>query len=385
MISKQVKRLSGSPIVQIFSLAVQREREGHPVIHLEIGQPDFPPFKPILDATIKAVQEKKTAYTPSRGIPELRQVVSQAYQEDHGLDTDPNTEVIITTGAKQGVLGSFFAVLDDGDQIIIPEPYWVAYPDIARLAGAEFIPLPMKPDFTLNQEAILSSMNSKIKAIVINTPNNPSGHILSRDEIKFLKDLVNDHNIFIISDEIYSDYGYIDDPVRTLLTEFEDWRQNIIVINGFAKTFAMTGYRLGWTVSQADIASGILKVIEATTTCPNSLSQWGGIAALENRTDARKFINQTFPERRRIILEEIQKTDGFSLESIDGAFYGFIKYTFTDKPSQEVAKEILLNTNVCVVPGTAFGDSAEGYLRITFCRSIEEIKEAFQRIREYIG
>ncbi|MHA2247328.1 MAG: pyridoxal phosphate-dependent aminotransferase [Candidatus Hodarchaeales archaeon] len=386
MISEQVKTLKGSPTMFFLSMAKQREKEGHNIIHLSIGQPDFQPLQPILDTTIQAINEGKTSYTVSSGIPELRQAISQLYLEDFGLSVNPDDEIKVTTGGKLAVLAAFCTVLNRGDNIIIPEPYWVSYPDMAQIAGAKFIPVQMTSNFSLNQDELLSYVSDKkTRAILINSPNNPSSHVLSSREISFLKDLVDDYNINIISDEIYSDYIFIDTPTRTLLTEFDDWRQNLVVINGFAKTYSMTGYRLGWTVSNPEIAQGILKIIQVSTTCPANFCQWAGVTALKKRSQARELINKLFPERRRVLMEEVNKTDGLSLESIDGAFYGFVKYSFTDKPSEVVAKEILMNANVSVIPGSAFGKSAEGYLRLAFSRSISEIKEAFKRIRKYLN
>ncbi|MFX0210659.1 MAG: aminotransferase class I/II-fold pyridoxal phosphate-dependent enzyme, partial [Candidatus Hodarchaeota archaeon] len=298
MISDQVGILKGSPTMQFLSMAKKREREGHHIIHLSIGQPDFQPLSSIIETTKSAIDEGKTSYTISSGIPELRQSIGQLYQEDFGLSIDPNEEVKITSGGKQGVFASFYSILNRGDHIIIPEPFWVSYPDMAQLAGATAVKIPMTEDFSLNEEEILNKISKETTAILINSPNNPSSHVLSSKEIKFLKDLVEDKDIYIVSDEIYSDYVYIDNPVRTLLTVFDDWQQNIIVINGFAKTYSMTGYRLGWTISNAKIAEGILKIIQATTTCPTNFCQWGAVTALKERAKARELINKLFPERR---------------------------------------------------------------------------------------
>ncbi|MHA2306255.1 MAG: aminotransferase class I/II-fold pyridoxal phosphate-dependent enzyme [Candidatus Hodarchaeales archaeon] len=385
MPSSQINDLEGSATAEFFSLAKKREAEGHDIIHLEIGQPDFQPLKSIINETIDAIQEGKTTYTLSSGIPELRESISQVYYKDYEIEIDPQKEIRITSGAKLGILATFYSVMNRGEALIVPEPAWVSYRDMATLAGAKYIPIPMKDDFSLNQEVILSCMSKDpVTAIIVNSPNNPSGHILSVNEINFLKDLVEDHNINIISDEIYNEYSYINHSTNTLLTELLNWQDNLIVINGFAKTYSMTGYRLGWTISEASIANGVLKFIQASTSCPTNFCQWAGVKALKDRQEARRIIKEVFPERRKIVLNEIKNTPGITVGSIDGAFYAFIKYSFTNKPSEEVAKDILLNANVCVIPGTAFGYSAEGYLRITFSRSIEEIKEAFNRIRRYV-
>ncbi len=385
MISRQISELQGSSTAKFFSLAKEREKQGHNIIHLEIGQPDFPPDKLIIESTVKALNEGKTTYTVSSGIHELREAISSSYFEDYGVNINPNTEIKLTSGAKQGLLGAFLTVLNRGDKIIFQEPYWVSYPDMAKLAGAIPITLHMKPDFSLNQELLLEQIQQpNVKALLLNSPNNPTGHILTQTELRFIKDMIEDYNIIIISDEIYNEYIYNDTNYRTLLRELKDWRESIIVINGFAKTYSMTGYRLGWTISNEVIAEGILTFLQTSTTCPTSFAQWGGITAINNRKLAREIIAEVFPRRRDILLKEVQKTEGLSITSIDGAFYGFLKYDFTSEPSQKVAEDILVNADVCVIPGTAFGNSAENYLRVTFSRSVEEIKEAFSRIRSYI-
>ncbi|MHA1225827.1 MAG: pyridoxal phosphate-dependent aminotransferase [Candidatus Hodarchaeales archaeon] len=384
MLSDKISSLKGSPTAKFFALAKQREAEGHDIIHLEIGQPDFSPLESIIVSTSDALTQGKTTYTVSSGIPELRNRVAKYYNNDFGIEIDPLKEIIITSGAKQAIIASFFALLDRNDSIIVSEPYWVSYPDMARLTGAKFVPIAMTPDFSLNQDEILEKIsNNKTKALLVNSPNNPSGHILSKSEISFLKDISQDHDIYIISDEIYNEYNYINNPVRTLLTEFQDWREKLIVINGFAKTFSMTGYRLGWVVANKEIYQGILRFIQANTSCPTSFAQWGGVTALENIDQARKVINEKFPKRRELLLEEVEKTPGLHLDQIDGAFYGFIRYEM-NIPSEKLAEDILTKANVCLIPGTAFGQSAENHLRVTFSRSSSEIKEAFTRIRNYL-
>jgi aspartate/methionine/tyrosine aminotransferase len=385
MISKTVTDLKGSPTAQIFILAKKLEmEENRDIIHLEIGQPDFQPFSEIIDSTIEATRAGKTTYTMSTGIPELRKEIARAYHEDYQTDVDWKNEIIITSGAKLGIYAALFSILDKGDKIIVPEPYWVSYPDMIQLAGGAMIPIAMTENFNLDHDAILSAIEKdRPKAIILNSPNNPSGHVLTRKEISFLKDLIEDFNLIIISDEIYNEYIFSDNPIRTLLTEF-DWRDNIIAINGFSKTFSMTGYRLGYTISNKTIAEGINKIIQASTSCPTNFCQWAAITAIQHREKARTIINTTFPERREILIEEITKTDGFEISEIDGAFYGFMKYTYTKKSAEDVVKDILIKANVATIPGTAFGASANAYIRVTFARSIEEIREAFHRIRTYL-
>jgi aspartate aminotransferase len=233
MISNQIANLKGSSTAEFLKLAKEREKQGYDIIHLEIGQPDFQPLPQIIDSTIKAIKEGKTTYTISSCIPELRHEISDFYSEDFNLQINAESEILVTASAKLGVLASIFTILNDDDQLLVPEPYWVSYPDMTKLARGKFTAIPMTEDFSLNQDHILeASNNTHSKAILINSPNNPSGHVLTNNELRFLKDLIEDKNFFIVSDEIYNEYIYVDTSTRTLLKEFDDWRSNVIVING---------------------------------------------------------------------------------------------------------------------------------------------------------
>lgn len=385
MLSDQLKKLEGSSTAKFFRLANEREALGHDVIHLEIGQPDFQPFPEIIQETINAIKQGKTTYAVSPGLPELRQGIASAYKEDYNVDIDPNGEILITSGAKQGILGAIFALFNRGDRLIVQEPYWVSYPDMTTLSGGIIEKIPMKENFTLNFEAIKELISrEKVKAVLLNSPNNPTGHVLNSEEFSFIKDLIEDHNIKIIADEIYNEYIYIPSSFKTILSELKDWRDHIIVVNGFSKTFSMTGFRLGYTISNKELGQGILRLIQASTSCATTFCQWAAVKAIEKRDIARKLIKDVFPRRRTLLMDEIEKTEGLTLKAIDGAFYGFIKYSFTDKSSEKVAEDILINANVAVIPGSGFGSSAEGFFRVAFSRSDEEIKDAFNRIREYI-
>ncbi|MHA2318050.1 MAG: pyridoxal phosphate-dependent aminotransferase [Candidatus Hodarchaeales archaeon] len=365
MLSDQLKKLKGSPTAKFFRLAKEREAQGHNIVHLEIGQPDFQPLPEVISTTIQAIKEGKTTYTVSSGIPELRNEISTTYKAEYNLEINAGEEIIIN--------------------LIVPEPYWVSYPDMTSLAGGNFSSIPMKPDFSLDQEFIKEVISKKpVRALLLNSPNNPTGHLLSPKELSFVKDLTKDHEIMIIADEIYNDYMYVPSTFRTLLTELDNWREKIIVVNGFSKTYSMTGFRLGYSISNKELAKGILRFVQASTSCAPIFCQEGAVVALQNRDQAQKIIQQIFPSRRQLLLREVEKIDGLSINSIDGAFYGFIKYDYTDKPSETVALDILNNANVAVIPGTAFGPSAEGYFRVAFSRSEEEIKEAFKRIKSYI-
>jgi len=186
------------------------------------------------------------------------------------------------------------------------------------------------------------------------------------------------------ADEIYNDYMFIPSSFKTILTEIQNWRDNVIVVNGFSKTYSMTGFRLGYSIANKSLSQGILRFVQASTSCATTFCQWGAVTALEHRFDAQKVIEEVFPARRQLLLDEVSKIDGLSLDSVDGAFYGFIKYSHSENPSELVAEEILNNANVATIPGTAFGKSADGHFRVTFSRSEEEITEAFKRIKEYM-
>lgn len=385
MICNHITSLEGSSTAKFLAEYNNLKKTRDNIIPLMIGQPDFQPPEIILQETIKALKEGKTTYTVSRGLPELRESIQDAYLEDYNASVDFQTEILLTAGAKQALFASISAILDPEDSIIISEPRWVSYPDMVRLAHANFTDVSITSDFSLNQTQILEKLTKNTKAILVNSPNNPSGHILAKAEINFLKDLVEDKNIIIISDEIYNDFIFKENSIKTLMTEFKDWRENLIIINGFAKTYSMTGFRLGYSLANPTITSAMLKVIQATTTCPTNFVQWGAIAAIQYRDEMRKMIDKVFLERKNVITSEIEKTPGISLvQPIDGAFYAFMKYDFSQKSSMDIAMEFLHKANVCLIPGTAFGQSAEKFLRATFSRSIPEIKTAFSNIRAYL-
>jgi len=385
MLSEQLKKLKGSPTAKFFRLAQEREAQGHNIVHLEIGQPDFQPLPEIISTTINAIKDGKTTYTVSSGIPELRNEIANVYKVDYNVEINAKEEIIITSGAKQGILGAIYALLNHGEHLLVPEPYWVSYPDMASLAGGNFSSIPMKSDFSLDQEYVKEFVSHKpVKALLLNSPNNPTGHILTKEELKFVKDLIEDKDIKIIADEIYNDYMYVPSTFKTLLTEFSNWQENVIIVNGFSKTYSMTGFRLGYSISNKELAKGILRFVQASTSCAPIFCQEGAVSALKNRDKAQNIIHQVFPSRRQLLMSEVEKIEGLSINSVDGAFYGFIKYTYTDEPSETVAIDILENANVAITPGIAFGPSAEGYFRVTFSRSEEEIKEAFRRIKDYI-
>jgi aspartate/methionine/tyrosine aminotransferase len=385
MLSNQLKQLEGSPTAKFFRLAKEREAQGHDIVHLEIGQPDFQPLPAIVSATIDAIKQGKTTYAISSGVPELREKISSVYLEDYNVNMDPNSEVIVTSGAKQGILAAIYALLDQGDYLVVPEPYWVSYPDMTKLAQGRFVSLPMTEDFSINEEALKDSLSKfKVKALLLNSPNNPTGHLLSDQEFSFMKDLIEDHNVMLIADEIYNDYMYTSSSFKTMLTELKEWRQNVIVVNGFSKTYSMTGFRLGYTIADKNLSQGILRFVQATTSCATTFCQWGAITALEERKKAQEVIDKIFPKRRQLVLDKIDDIEGLKVHSIDGAFYAFVEYTFSNENSEAVVENILMNANVALIPGTAFGASADGYLRVAFSRSEAELNEAFKRIKDYI-
>ncbi len=380
-ISKKITSLEGSLTAQFFAKAKKLEKQGKSIIHLEIGQPDFLPPKDVLKATQEAIQKGYTAYTISNGIPELREAIKDHLTKARSLSIDHDKNVIITSGAKQAIFGALLSIIEPHDKVLIPDPGWVSYADIIRTVDGVPEYYPHLSNFHLDQEALLEKIREKPRAIIINSPSNPTGAIYTPEELKFLRDLALDHNIAVISDEIYSDYIY-DNFKHTSVLDLDSWEDFGVLIHGFSKSFSMTGYRLGYVVANENVITGIKKVIQNTTSCPTSFAQYAALAALKHYKKALSYIAGMFPQRRQYTLDRIKKLRTFAAFPPEGAFYVFVKHTY-EMPSIELAELILKEVGVAVMPGSAFGPNGEKYLRIAYSRSLHELEEAFDRLEMF--
>ncbi len=381
-ISNRIQQFKGSPTVQIFGRTKELEARGRRILHLDIGQPDFAPLTPVLEATIDAIRNKETDYTVSSGIPELRSAIANHVNRIDGAEVDATSEVLVTSGAKLALLAVLFATLDEGDEVVIFDPYWVSYAEMVRLAGGIPKIVNVNPKtLGIDFDALESALSPNTRVIIVNSPNNPTGWVISKKERDKLFDLARERGILIMSDEIYSEYVY-DGEKHWSFSGIEDWKENVVVINGFSKTYSMTGYRLAWMIGSSQIINFSRKFIENSTTCPVSFAQEGARAALEHYDEFKALIHELFPPRRKIVLDWIKSTPNVSAVPTKGSFYVFAEYDL-NLISDKVALRLLEDYDVSVIPGTAFGNFGRRHIRIAYASSIETIQQALERMTEF--
>ncbi len=381
-LSDLVSALEGSATAEVFAVAKKLEKQGYKVYHLEIGQPDFPPPKPVLNEICWAAQNGKTTYTPSKGIPELLDAIISYTKDITNTEID-ESELISISGAKHGIFSSLFAVLNPGDEVLIPDPCWVSYFTLVKSIRAKPVFLNLdSPEFDLDLEKVKSKISDKTKAIIINSPNNPTGSIYSYDTLKGLIELAMDNDFYVISDEIYWEYSFRKEPHSIL--EFPEWREKGIIINGFSKTFSMTGLRLGWVIANQSIIDQVNKIVQFTTSCPPSVSQYAGIKAIDNIEIARKTIKEKLPPRIELVEKMINECDKVFLSPIHGAMYAFIKLGDGNIDDKKFTTDLLTEKKIAVTPGSAFGPAGKGHVRISLGVQYETLELALKQFLEFV-
>lgn len=376
-------------------LAKAREvaRRGVKVISFGIGQPDFPTFSNIVNAAKRALDEGFTGYTETEGIPELRAAIADYLNSRYHTNVRPE-EVIATTGTKTAIFLAIAAYVRPGDEVIIPDPTYPAYPELVKFFGGKpvYVPLTFNPEdgFRLNIKGIENAVSDRTRAIVLNNPHNPTGAVFSPEEVKRLLEVAKDHRLLVIVDEIYDNFVYEDGAFRGVLELEPDWRRYIIYTNGFSKTFSMTGWRLGYLVASGDVIEPLKRLATNTYSCPPSIAQRAGVEALrseESWSASRTMIN-TFKRRRDVMYEELRKVPGFEVWKSKGAFYMYPRVreviSKLNMDVREFADWLLERYGVVVLPGTSFSESNMGkeYIRLSFALSEDLIIEGIRRIRD---
>jgi len=363
-------------VMDVLERASVLERQGQDIIHLEIGEPDFDTPQCIKEAGIKAIREGKTHYTHSQGIPELREAICRHYKEKYAVNVDPG-QIIITSGTSPALLLIFSTLLEQGDAIIASNPYYPCYPNIINYVGGNCVFVNTKEDdgFQLRPEEVTKKINPHTKGILINSPSNPVGNLLSADSMKRIADL----GTYIISDEIY--HGLVYEGQEHTILEYTD---KAFVLNGFSKLYAMTGWRLGYVIAPKDFVRPMQKMQQNFFISASSVSQWAGLAALNEAEEDVERMRAIFDKRRHYIVKRLREL-GFGI-SIDpaGAFYALANAKHLSNNSYELAFEILEKAGVGVAPGIDFGSNAEGYLRFSYANSLENINEALLRIEQFL-
>jgi len=376
-LSKRAEEIPPFLVMDILERANELEREGHRIVHLEIGEPDFPTPQSICRGAMDAMERGLTHYTHSQGIWELRECICRYYNKRYGVDISPD-QIIVTPGTSPGLFMVFSALLDPGDQLIMTDPHYPCYPNFVRFLGAEpvFINVHEDDGFQMDPDIISSKINPKVKGILINSPSNPTGTLLSDERMAEIANL----GPLIISDEIY--HGLVYEGKERSILEFTD---RAIVLNGFSKAFAMTGWRLGYIICPKELVRPIQKIQQNLIISAPSISQWGAIRAFDEAIRDMEHMRNVFDERRRYMIRGLKEM-GFRIpvEPV-GAFYVFVNARELSEDSLSLAFDILEKAHVGVSPGIQFGKNAEGFLRFSYANSLENIQEGLRRLKEYIN
>ena len=386
-----VGELQGEAAFAYLAKARRLAEQGRDVISFGIGQPDLPTPKHIIEEAKKALDEGFTGYTETAGIPELRQAIANYLNERYSAGVLPD-EIIVTTGAKTAIFLAVAAFIGPGDEIIVPEPSYPAYPEAAKFLGGKPVYVPLKwlgedKGFALDIEAIEAAITPRTRIIVINNPHNPTGTLFTPEQVEAIMDIARKKKVLVLVDEIYDNFVY-DGSFKSFLS-LSDWRDYVLYVNGFSKTFSMTGWRLGYIVARREVAEKLKKLAVNVYSCPVSFVQKAAITALRGPWEPVKEMIKLFKERRDTIVEELRRVPGFEVAKPQGAFYVFPRIANVLREAgltvEELVDHILYDVAVAVLPGTAFPDKAgREYLRLSFAIDKERIIEGVRRMRNSI-
>ena len=380
-ISKKIFNLETETAFAILEKAKRIQSEGKDVINLGIGQPDFLTPQNIVEAGIKALKDGHHGYTPSNGILELREAVAEYIFESYNVEVNPDN-ILITPGGKPTIFFSILIFGDNNSEIIYPDPGFPIYRSMIKFSGAKPVPLKLieKNNFEIDVEYLTYLINSKTILIIINNPNNPTGSFMNKSKItKLVKKLEDFPNVAILSDEIYSKIVFDDNKMPSLL-QYEIIRDRLIVLDGWSKTFCMTGWRLGWSVWPKNLIEHANKLCVNDHSCPSSVSQYAGIQALKGPKDEINNIVFEFQKRRNFVFEKLNQLNNISCFKPGGAFYAFPNVAKTGLSGNQFAQIALDEYSVALVPGTSFGETANNFIRISYANSLENIDNALKRL-----
>lgn len=377
-LSKAITEIQPSGIRRFFDAASTMSN----VISLGVGEPDFDTPWHVREEGIYSLEKGRTFYTGNSGLLELREEIGRYLDRRFGLSYSAD-EILVTVGGSEAIDIGFRTMLDPGDEVIIPEPCYVSYLPCVKLAGGVPVRLPLeeKDQFKLTKEKLLSAITDKTKILVLPFPNNPTGAILNREELQIIADIVKEHDLFVMSDEIYSELNYEGGHVS--IASIPGMRERTIVINGFSKSYAMTGWRLGYAVGPKEIMKQMLKIHQFVIMCAPTTSQYAAIEALRNGDEDVRRMRESYDERRRFLVNALNEM-GLPCFEPKGAFYVFPNISAYGMTSEEFARRLLEQERVAVVPGTAFGECGEGFLRISYAYSIDNLKKALDKIEKFI-
>ena len=378
-LSSKVTELQPSGIRKFFDIVTEMKD----AISLGVGEPDFDTPWHIREEGIYSLEKGKTVYTSNSGLKELREEICKYLDRRFGLNYDPYKETVVTVGGSEAIDIAFRSMLDDGDEVLIPQPCFVSYLPCAKLAGGVPVVIDLKEEneFRLTPEELLAAITDKTKVLILAFPGNPTGAIMTRKDLEAIAKVVIEKDIFVISDEIYSELSYADEHVS--IASLPGMRERTVVINGFSKSYAMTGWRLGYACGPKEIIEQMTKVHQYAIMCAPTTSQYAAVEALKNGDPDVAEMREAYNNRRRFVVSSLREM-GLSCFEPLGAFYVFPCIKGFGLTSDEFATRLLKEEKLAVVPGTAFGDCGEGYIRISYAYSIEQLKTALERLKNFV-
>jgi len=378
-LASRMSRLGTETAFEVLNKARALERQGKDIVHLEIGEPDFDTPVNVVEAAVDALHKGWTHYAPAAGLPELRHSIAEYVSRTRGVSVTSD-EVVVVPGGKPIIFFSILALADVGDEVIYPNPGFPIYESMINYVGGRAVPIKLREerDFGLDGKELASLINDKTRLIILNSPHNPTGGVLSKKEIHDIAEAIGDRNIMVLSDEIYS--RLIFEGEHYSIMSVPGFKERTILLDGFSKTYAMTGWRMGYGVMRADLAAPMTRLMTNSNSCTASFTQIAGVEALRGDQSSVDRMRDEFKRRRDAFVAGLNTIKGFSCRMPKGAFYAFPNTTKTGWPSKKLANALLEEAGVACLSGTAFGDFGEGYMRFSVANSLENLNKALDRI-----
>jgi aspartate/methionine/tyrosine aminotransferase len=382
-LARRMSRLGTETAFEVLNKARALERQGNNIIHLEIGEPDFDTPRNVVEAGVDALRKGWTHYGPAAGLPELRQSIAEYVSQTRGVKVT-SEEVVVVPGGKPIIFFSILALIDEGDEVIYPNPGFPIYESMVNYVGGRAVPIRLREerDFSLDLDELAGLVNDRTRLIILNSPHNPTGGVLDRKEIEQIARAIGDRNILVLSDEIYSRLVF-DGGEHFSILSVPGMQERTILLDGFSKTYAMTGWRMGYGVMRPDLAAQITRLMTNSNSCTASFTQVAGVEAIRGDQTSVDGMREEFQRRRDVFVAGLNRIKGFSCRMPRGAFYVFPNITATGWRSKLLADALLEQAGVAALSGTAFGAFGEGYLRFSVANSLENLRLALERIGEW--
>jgi aspartate/methionine/tyrosine aminotransferase len=383
-LADRMSQLGTETAFEVLARAKRLEAQGRRIIHLEIGEPDFPTAEHIIEAAIRALRDGWTHYTPTAGIPAFREAIAEEVSRTRRIPVSPD-EIVVTPGAKPIIFFALLALAQEGDEVVYPDPGFPIYESMIRYVGARPVPVAIREelDFRFDMDELLAALTPRTRLVILNSPSNPTGSILEKEDLARLAAALADRDVMVLSDEIYSRILY--DAEHTSIASFDGLKERTILVDGFSKSYAMTGWRLGYGVMNRSLAAQVTLLMVNSNSCTAAFTQMAGIAALRGDQSPVERMVETFRRRRARVIELLNRIEGVSCRTPRGAFYAFPNVRRLGLDSPRLAADLLEKAGVAVLSGSSFGRFGEGYLRISYATSLELLEEGIQRISEMAG